>query len=48
LSKLDWLLICNTEKKNDKKEGNQNDKILKENIKGIIPALVNNVLGFKV
>jgi hypothetical protein len=36
------------EKKNDKKEGNQYDKIVKENIESIIPALMNSVLGFKV
>lgn len=35
-------------KKNDKREGNQYDKIVKENIEGIIPALMNTVLGFRV
>lgn len=36
------------EKKNTKQEGNQYDKIVKENIDSIIPALMNSVLGFKV
>ncbi|MET3128020.1 hypothetical protein ABID42_003139 [Arcicella rosea] len=36
------------EKKNAKQEGNQYDKIVKENIDSIIPALMNNILGFKV
>jgi hypothetical protein len=31
-----------------KQEGNQYDKIVKENIESIIPALMNSVLGFKV
>jgi hypothetical protein len=31
-----------------KKEGNIYDKIVKENIESIIPALMNSVLGFKV
>ena len=35
-------------KKNDKREGNQYDKIVKENIESIIPALMNSVLGFRV
>jgi hypothetical protein len=35
-------------KKTNKQEGNQYDKIVKENIEGIIPALMNSVLGFKV
>ena len=35
-------------KKADKREGNQYDKIVKENIESIIPALMNNVLGFKI
>ncbi|GAB3705118.1 hypothetical protein GCM10027592_37180 [Spirosoma flavus] len=35
-------------KKEDKREGNQYDKIVKENIESIIPALMNSVLGFKV
>lgn len=33
---------------NNKHEGNQYDKIVKENIESIIPALMNSVLGFKV
>ena len=32
----------------DKQEGNQYDKIVKENIESIIPALMNSVLGFRV
>lgn len=36
------------EKKINKQEGNQYDKIVKENIESIIPALMNSVLGFKV
>ncbi|MEA5257256.1 hypothetical protein VB264_05615 [Arcicella aquatica] len=36
------------EKKSTKQEGNQYDKIVKENIDSIIPALMNNILGFKV
>lgn len=32
----------------DKQEGNLYDKIVKENIESIIPALMNSVLGFKV
>ncbi|WP_428656538.1 hypothetical protein [Runella sp.] len=32
----------------NKQEGNQYDKIVKENIESIIPALMNSVLGFKV
>jgi hypothetical protein len=32
----------------DKREGNIYDKIVKENIESIIPALMNSVLGFKV
>lgn len=36
------------EKKSTKQEGNQYDKIVKENIESIIPALMNSVLGFKV
>jgi predicted transposase YdaD len=36
------------EKKINKQEGNLYDKIVKENIESIIPALMNNVLGFKV
>jgi len=35
-------------KKADKREGNQYDKIVKENIESIIPALMNSVLGFRV
>ncbi len=35
-------------KQNDKREGNQYDKIVKENIESIIPALMNSVLGFRV
>lgn len=35
-------------KQSDKKEGNQYDKIVKENIDSIIPALMNSVLGFQV
>ena len=35
-------------KQTDKKEGNQYDKIVKENIESIIPALMNSVLGFRV
>lgn len=35
-------------KRNDKREGNQYDKIVKENIESIIPALMNSVLGFRV
>jgi hypothetical protein len=35
-------------KKTTKQEGNQYDKIVKENIESIIPALMNSVLGFKV
>ena len=35
-------------KKADKQEGNQYDKIVKENIESIIPALMNSVLGFRV
>lgn len=35
-------------KKPDKREGNQYDKIVKENIESIIPALMNSVLGFRV
>ena len=34
--------------KADKREGNQYDKIVKENIESIIPALMNSVLGFRV
>lgn len=33
---------------NNKREGNIYDKIVKENIESIIPALMNSVLGFKV
>ena len=36
------------EKKQNKQEGNLYDKIVKENIESIIPALMNSVLGFKV
>ncbi len=36
------------EKKSTKHEGNQYDKIVKENIDNIIPALMNNILGFDV
>lgn len=36
------------EKRNTKQEGNLYDKIVKENIESIIPALMNSVLGFKV
>lgn len=36
------------DKKTSKQEGNQYDKIVKENIESIIPALMNSVLGFKV
>ncbi|MEA5259815.1 hypothetical protein VB264_18605 [Arcicella aquatica] len=36
------------EKKSTRQEGNQYDKIVKENIESIIPALMNSVLGFKV
>lgn len=36
------------EKNSTKQEGNQYDKIVKENIESIIPALMNSVLGFKV
>jgi hypothetical protein len=36
------------EKKTNKQEGNQYDKIVKENIESIIPALMNSVLGFQV
>lgn len=36
------------EKKTAKQEGNQYDKIVKENMESIIPALMNSVLGFKV
>jgi hypothetical protein len=32
----------------NKREGNIYDKIVKENIESIIPALMNSVLGFKV
>jgi siroheme synthase (precorrin-2 oxidase/ferrochelatase) len=32
----------------NKREGNIYDKIVKENIESIIPALMNIVLGFKV
>lgn len=35
-------------KQNDKREGNQYDKIVKENIESIIPALMSSVLGFRV
>lgn len=40
--------LCCMEKRNTKQEGNLYDKILKENIESIIPALINSVLGFKV
>ena len=36
------------ERKNSKQEGNQYDKIVKENIESIIPALMNSILGFNV
>lgn len=36
------------EKLNSKQEGNLYHKIVKENIESIIPALMNNILGFKV
>ena len=36
------------EKKSNKREGNLYDRIVKENIDSIIPALMNSVLGFKV
>lgn len=35
-------------KRTDKQEGNQYDKIVKENIESIIPALMSSVLGFRV
>ncbi|QJD78887.1 RpnC/YadD family protein [Spirosoma rhododendri] len=35
-------------RKTDKREGNQYDKIVKENIDSIIPALMSSVLGFRV
>ena len=35
-------------KRTDKQEANQYDKIVKENIESIIPALMNSVLGFRV
>lgn len=33
---------------NQRKEGNKYDKIIKENLKSLIPALLNKVLGLKV
>lgn len=35
-------------RKSDKREGNQYDKIVKENIDSIIPAIMVSVLGFRV
>ncbi|WP_338871936.1 hypothetical protein WBJ53_26690 [Spirosoma sp. SC4-14] len=36
------------QKRTEKREANQYDKIVKENIESIIPTLMNSVLGFRV
>jgi hypothetical protein len=48
ITHIRFQYLCCIEKRNTKQEGNLYDKIVKENIESIIPALMNSVLGFKV